>query len=479
MKFNRNISLAFLLLVLFQMSAFSEIITLETAIKEVSMNSDSVKSMRESLIKSKQVIRENYARAFPIVSTEISAGEAYGRGYGAVKSMEKQSSSTSHGGPNPDSSKVVDQKYLGSYMSSFGSLMSEQFKYDYIPNFGAKLNITQPIYTFGKIGTGVKVATYYDSLTQLSNSRNVQHLQLLALDGFYRVIISEMLLAITERSVARKTELNEFLTRNFQLGSGNKAQILSTKADLASLWPEIIKARQNAISSKMMLCIMMGRNPDDSIEVDTSSTIESIQNLVLPTKEDAVKSAIADRNDLQSIDYMVKANKGGYKIYRSQYLPSIVGVFSWGIGGYEAEQLFDSDRRNWNAGVALQWTFFDGFANSAKAAQYLSDARKLEIGKSTIKKMIEVEVDTVIAECIAADSNVVASHIVYDAAFEAYTLTNDNFKQGSGQFADLQLAEERLRQGEFGILSARYRQVRSRASLIVAMGKTIIPVGEK
>jgi outer membrane protein TolC len=476
MKFNCNISLAFLLLVLFQISAFSEIITLETAIKEVSMNSDSVKSMRESQLKSKQIIRENYARAFPNVSTEISAGEAYGRGYGAVKSMEKQSSASASQIPDET---VITGKIFNQMMSGFGGLMSEQFKYDYIPNFGAKLNITQPIYTFGKIGTGVKVATYYDSLTQLTNNRNIQNLQLQALDGFYRVIIADMQLTITERSVARKTELNDFLTRNFQLGSGSKAQILSTKADLASLWPEIIKARQNAKSAKMMLCIMMGRNPEDSIQVDTSSTLESLQNLVLPSKEDAVKSAIADRKDLQSIDYLVKANKGGYKIYRAQNLPSIVGMFSWGIGGYEAEHLIDPDRRDWNAGVALQWTFFDGFANSAKAAQYLSDARKLEIGKSTIKKMIEIEVDTLIAECIAADSNVVASHVVYDAALEAYTLNNDNFKQGSGQFADLQLAEESLRQGEFGILNARYRQVRSRAALLVAMGKTIIPVGEK
>jgi outer membrane protein TolC len=466
MKFNRNISLAFLLLVLFQISAFSEIITLETAIKEVSMNSDSVKSMRESQLKSKQVIRENYARAFPNVSTEISVGEAYGRGFGAAKMADNM--------PTIDSTTNP-----GAISGILGGAMSKQFEYDYISNFGAKLNVTQPIYTFGKIGTGVKVATYYDSLTQLSNSRNIQNLQLVALDGFYRVLLSDMLLTITERSVARKTELNDFLTRNFQLGSGSKAQILSTKADLASLWPEIIKARQNAQSAKMMLCIMMGRNPEDSIQVDTSSTLESLQNLVLPSKDDAVKSAIADRKDLQSIDYLVKANKGGYKIYRAQNLPSIVGMFSWGIGGYEAEHLIDPDRRDWNAGVALQWTFFDGFANSAKAAQYLSDARKLEIGKSTIKKMIEIEVDTLITECIAADSNVVASHVVYDAAFEAYTLNNDNFKQGSGQFADLQLAEERLRQGEFGILNARYRQVRSRAALLVAMGKTIIPVGEK
>jgi outer membrane protein TolC len=64
------------------------------------------------------------------------------------------------------------------------------------------------------------------------------------------------------------------------------------------------------------------------------------------------------------------------------------------------------------------------------------------------------------------------------AAQESYKLTNDNFKQGSGQFADLQLAEERLRQAEMGITGANYRQVRSRAALLVAMGKNIINLEE-
>jgi outer membrane protein TolC len=470
MKFNCSNILTVLLLVLFQIPVFSEVITLEDAIKEVSLNSDSAKSMRESIYKSKQVIRENYARAFPNISTELSAGEAYGRGYGAAKSSDDL--------PNIPDSLLNKPITLGAMVGP-GSLIQEQFKYDYISNYGAKLNITQPIYTFGKIGTGVKVARYYDSLTQLSNSRSVQNLQLLALDCYYRVMIADMLLTITERSVARKTELNEFLTRNFELGSGSKAQILATKADLVSLRPEIIKARQNAQAAKMLLCVMMGRNPGDSIQVDTSSTLESLQSLVLPAKDDAVKAALSDRYDLQSIDYFVKANKGGYQIYKSQYLPSIVGAFSWGIGGYEAKHLIDPERRDWTAGVALQWTVFDGFANSAKASQYLSDARKLEIGKNSVKKMIEIEIDTSIAECIAADSNLVASHVIFDAALEAYDLTNENFKQGDGQFAELQLAEERLRQGEFGIMNARYRQVRSRAALLVAMGKTIIPVGEK
>ncbi len=72
-----------------------------------------------------------------------------------------------------------------------------------------------------------------------------------------------------------------------------------------------------------------------------------------------------------------------------------------------------------------------------------------------------------------------ASREIFAAVQEVYDLTNENFKQGSGQFAELQLAEERLRQGEMGIMNARYRQMRSRAALLVAMGHPIIAMEGK
>jgi outer membrane protein TolC len=288
-----------------------------------------------------------------------------------------------------------------------------------------------------------------------------------------------MSLSITERSLERKKELDEFLTRNFQLGKGSKAQILSTKADLENLWPVIIKARQDLRTAKKQLCVLMGRQMTDTIQLDTASTLQSVLSLPLPSKEDAVKTALNDRSDLQSIDYLRKANDGGVKIFKANYLPSIVGQFSLGTRGIKPQDLVDLDTRDWKAGIAMQWTMFDGFASSAKASQYRSDSRKLQIAKSSFTKFIEIEIEDALTNCFVADSNLPASKIVFAAAQEAYDLNAENFKQGDGQFAELQLAEERLRQSEMGVMNARYLQIRSRAALLVAMGRTIIPTEGK
>jgi outer membrane protein TolC len=131
---------------------------------------------------------------------------------------------------------------------------------------------------------------------------------------------------------------------------------------------------------------------------------------------------------------------------------------------------------DWSAGVSISWTLFDGFQSSSKAAQFLSDARKLEIIEGTLKKTAEIEIRTAESECRAADSSLVAAQEMFKAASEGYDLTNSSFKEGSGLLTDLQRVDEQLQLAEFGLINARYRQIRSRAALLVAMGQNIITI---
>jgi outer membrane protein TolC len=185
-----------------------------------------------------------------------------------------------------------------------------------------------------------------------------------------------------------------------------------------------------------------------------------------------------DREDLKSLKFLTETNKDGAKIYRAMYLPSIGAQGSAGyskmVPSVNSSFIPPGWQKSWTLGIGAQWTLFDGFANSSRAARYESDAHKLEITYNSFAKMIEIDVRSTIIECLAADSNYIASQEMFGSATESYDLTNSNFKQGSGQFSDLQLSDELLQQSELGLFNARYRQMRSRAALLIAMGREII-----
>jgi outer membrane protein len=429
---------------------FSEGISLEQVIREVCTKSDSVKMMRETLEKSDQMVREKWSNAFPTLSASLSGG----------RSVSNLASSM------PSIAKMIPP---GSGISLINDLT----------RYSTSIDISQPIFTFGKIGTAIEVANHFNQSARSSYHRNLQQLQLLALDAFYWVVLADISLDIAKRSLSRKTELFEFLDRNFQLGSGNKAQILASKADLKGQVPAIFKAREDLMNARMSLNMLMGRPLADSLVLDTVSGMINLLSITIPAENEAVRTGLATREDLRTMDFLAQANLGGAKIYNAMYLPSIAATGSFGTVGTEPKYMADWNYKNWSVGVGLRWTLFDGFSNNALSRQYRSDARKLEIVRNSIAKMVEKEVSTSLIECTAADSNQAAMEEVLAAARESYTLTADNFKQGSGQFADLQLAEERLRQAEMGVISARYRKLRSRAALVVAMGKDIITINKE
>jgi outer membrane protein TolC len=415
--------------------AFSTAINLEQAIRLTCQNSDSSRMMKETLIKSQLMIREQRAAAFPAVSGAMALARQYSPAI--LPSM-----------PQPEGS---------------GS-----------PYYDWSFSVSQPIVTFGKIGNGIRAAAQFDSSVNRSHARNMQQLQLAAMDAYFMVALARMKLDVTSRSLERKRQLHDFLQRNFDLGSGSKAQLLATRADLKSQQTEIIQDARNYQTARMLLCSYMGIPLSDSLEIDTAFSPAANFALPLPGSAQAVQSAMDGRSDLASIEWLIKVNMTGSSICRSMYLPNVIGRASYGATGNDPADMADFDSRNWLIGVGLQWRIFDGLSNSIKAEQYRSDARKLEAARDAVKKMIEIEVVSALAECAAADSNRIASTEILAAAREGYELTNTNFKGGSGLFVEVQDADERLMLAEIGDVQARCRFIRSRAVLQVAMGKDIL-----
>jgi HAE1 family hydrophobic/amphiphilic exporter-1 len=356
-------------------------------------------------------------------------------------------------------------------LSQFSTLSNPQKSTIY----SAGLSFSQPIFTFGKIGTALKVAQEFSKSAHLTYARNLQTLQLAALDMFFHTIYAEKLRGIQERTVARKKEVYEYTDRNFQAGSGTKATVLSIKSDFSKESSNLLRAIRDAREARMYLNTFMGRSVIDSSSLDTAIEIPGLMATIIPEADKAAAAAIEARPELQSLKLYAEATRGGAKIYRAMYLPSIAATGSAGWSKYAGNALFsNSGATNWTLGVGAQWTLFDGFANSAKAAQYTSDANKLEIAYQTLSKAIEIEIRSDIRNCALYDSMYESSKEAYEAALESYNLTNDNFKLGSGVFSDLKFADEGLQQAEVGLIQARFNQTRSRAALLIAMGKEII-----
>jgi outer membrane protein len=450
-------------IVLIPFSSIAETLTLEQVIREVCTKSDSVKMMKESVLKANMLVRENKSAAWPKLS--LSTNALYSSPYSEKENVPS--------GFRP-SDTFVKWRELGPWM---GDLVGGFATPKSSTTYTGALSLQVPIYTFGKIGSAIKVAETYNKSAQTSHLRNIQTLQLTALDMFYRTMIAIETSCIAEKTLSRKFELYDFINRNFDLGAGVKSHLLMVKADAYGQSAVTIAAKRDAEAARMYLNSFLGRALTEQWTIDTSRIPETLLKTGQHLSDEAIKQSVDQRNDILSLHLMAQSNRSGAKIYKSMQYPSIYGNGSTGYTQIDSKGIRAMEGAfDWSAGVSISWTLFDGFQSSSKAAQFLSDARKLEIIEGTLKKTAEIEIRTAESECRAADSSLVAAQEMFKAASEGYDLTNSSFKEGSGLLTDLQRVDEQLQLAEFGLINARYRQIRSRAALLVAMGQNIITI---
>ncbi len=412
-------------------------LTLKEALKLAATRSEEVLIAREQVNRFSAVKEEAYSGAYPQVSLYATGGRAL---------------------------MPMDPASFGQDAPVFSV---EQDRYTY------GLEVNQALFTFGRLSQAVKVAKLQESANHASALRARQQAQLMALDAYYAVLTSESHLRTLESAHARQKETVAFLEQNFRMGAGSRADVLRAVSALMALEPERIRAEKDAEMMRMQLNRLLGRPVDAEVVLDTSEAF------ALPprqTSDDRISAAalMEDRADLQAMQLQREALEQTARLMRMQSLPTLGAQGKFGILGYEVDQLDDWENREWQIGIGLQWNLFDGFVSRSRSKQYLSDARTMGLQEQVARKQAHIEITGAVREVQAADTALSAATQSVRAAREAQALISDEFRAGKGNLTDLLTAEEALRRAEFGLLNARYMQVRSGASLSVARGVDLV-----
>ncbi len=342
-------------------------------------------------------------------------------------------------------------------------------------NYSYGVQVTQPIYSFGRLGLAYRVASKEVRSQDQANKSSRQQIELQTLDAFYAVLTTASRLSVISASERRQSQTVGFLNSNFEMGSGTRSTVLLATSALKALEPQRIRAESDFEAARMRLNRLLGRPVDSPLSLDSNVDVE-LQAPAVDTSESGLTSILDQRPDLTAMHLQKEALRGYARGYRMQYLPSLGAQAKWGIMAFEPDhQLVDfNNNANWQVGLGLQWTLFDGFSNSSKAHEYDADARSMELNERQARANARIEIETAARDVAAADTAYTAALQARDAAAEADSLISDDFRAGQGQVTDLLSAEEGLRNAEFGLLSARYQKTRARAALRVALGQGLM-----
>ncbi len=234
-------------------------------------------------------------------------------------------------------------------------------------NWQTKIEFQLPIFTAGKIPTGIKMRKKEYDATKKDVKRTEQKVIYDVSKAYYGALLAKEAIKLAKE--AYKTVEKHYKTAKsmYENGLAIYADVLRAKVYLMDVKSKITEAENQYLVAKKGLLLAMG------VEDVNPASIEVVGELKFHDTDKSVDYweyyAINNRPDFQALKERVENAKRMVKFVKADMYP-MVGAF----GAYQMDDKdnpFGSDGTGWTVGVALTWNVFDGFKtlNKYKAAK--------------------------------------------------------------------------------------------------------------
>jgi outer membrane protein TolC len=343
---------------------------------------------------------------------------------------------------------------LGGILQSFGQDVSDV----HIPDnfFMAGVSITQPIYTFGKIGNAVDSARSAIKMSEKNKEMTRRNVAYSAADLYWTAKMTDEIVKLARQDLNNAKVSKSKLTAT---GRANRGNLVKIETDIASKEINLSDAEFNRDTAHRMLKIFAGIDTDEELNL----TDEFPNEFAEMESKKLTSTPAWDVLQEQVNMYESKASS-----QRANGYPTLaaIGSYDYVSMGNDVGHIFDksgSQSAYW--GVSLQVPLFTGGINRANATV---DAMNAEVARQDLdyaKKMTTEQYNTAIREYNHLRDNLANMQNARDLAAKAYQFSQQRF--GAGQTSAVELAEvaSGLYQLDMALLNAKYKILMSAESV--------------
>ena len=194
-----------------------------------------------------------------------------------------------------------------------------------------------------------------------------------------------------------------------------------------------------------------------------------------PSAQDAlIAEAQARRPDVNALRYRSKSMHAATIESTLKWFPtlSLTGRYS-----YTNEAGLTGKNFNWNAGLSMSWTIFDGFNRNGEYSERLAVAYQADLDLQAGLRKVEVDVRTALVSLENQRAVLKQSNVAYNVAVRNAGETAELYRQGLSSALQVADANVRLFEASVALVQARYGLGIAYLNLEAALG--LDPLGKE
>jgi outer membrane protein len=327
----------------------------------------------------------------------------------------------------------------------------------------AGLSAQQPIYSFGKINTGVSLSEEGLNAARLDLEEEKRSLIMAIKRAFYGYILARKVLSVQEETLANKQAALDIARKRFEAGLAAEISVASAESDLESFMPQVISARNQvdfAVLAVMDL-LELGSQQGEYTIVLKGELVPEYRTFV---KSDLVE--LAQKHNYNLLKYKTGISTAGYQktlAERAKY-PTIAGFADYTVqSGYNPNSGAGDFSEPWSdlltVGLSVQMplsALFPWSGENAKVKKSEFDLEGLQTGLSSVKSGISLTIQNILLRLEEEKAKIASGEKSVELARKYLKISETSFENGLISSTDLKDAQLNLNSAQLGYLSAVY-----------------------
>ncbi len=330
----------------------------------------------------------------------------------------------------------------------------------------AVVEVTQPIWTFGKVGAAIELARIVVDAAEAQISTAQLDTAYETALAYYQVLgAREGLATIEDDREFRRQDLAR-VEDLLEIGEATELERLRALAAHAEVEPEVARRQGLVAVAESRLRQLLALSPDEPLE------LRQVARTLPPAPDGprAATAALAARPELDDLAAQRDVYGKRQIVTRAEGLPQIELTGSWGREVRELSNFDDPLYSAWAFGVGLRWELLDGGRRRGQVAQFESQRRQFELRLEDLRARVRLEVDQGLTDYRTALARTEAARSSARAAREALRVARENYGQGVATQTDLLDAQSRATQAETLEIESFYDALIQASQLTRALG---------
>lgn len=234
--------------------------------------------------------------------------------------------------------------------------------YGYQWNESGSVGITQPLYTFGRISSGIDIAKVSKEISRTRSLATEAEVKNMARKLYYRVLFSHDLLNVSKESFKNANENKKTLEKRVSYGRISRNDNLKMQADIASRRPFLIDSEKNFKIAKYDLMNFLAINEGSKVVLEKKSLRD------ISVVDESSDVDVSDNLNISILKENLKLRQLSIEGEKANRMPTLSAFASFAPSNYKDGFLGDKvkEQEDFTFGVMFNFEWpFGGSKNDA------------------------------------------------------------------------------------------------------------------